>query len=68
MEAREITINGLLREVWGGAGGRRAGPSLVQQSYNAATKELDAAFTQVNELTSGVGGTVGEENADDVPF
>ena len=35
---------------------------------DAATKELDAAFTQVNELTSGAGGTVGEENADDVPF
>ena len=35
---------------------------------DVATKELDAAFTQVNELTSGVGGTVGEENADDVPF
>ena len=35
---------------------------------DAATKELDAAFTQVNELTSGVGGTVSEENADDVPF
>ena len=35
---------------------------------DAATKELDAAFTHVNELTSGVGGTVGKENADDVPF
>mgnify|MGYP001211081625 CR=1 FL=1 len=35
---------------------------------DVATKELDAAFTQVNELTSGVGGTVSEENADDVPF
>jgi len=35
---------------------------------SAATKELDAAFTQVNELTSGAGGTVGEENADDIPF
>jgi hypothetical protein len=67
VEAREITINGLFVRC-GRAGGRRAGPSLVQQSYNAATKELDAAFTQVNELTSGVGGTVGKENADDVPF
>ncbi len=35
---------------------------------SAATKELDAAFTQVNELTSDVGDPVGEENADDVPF
>ena len=35
---------------------------------DAATKELETAFTQVNELTSGVGGTVGKENADDVPF
>jgi len=35
---------------------------------SAATKELDAAFTQVNELTSNVGDPVGEENADDVPF
>ena len=66
-----ITINGLLREgVAAGArsGEQRAAPSLVQQSYNAATKELETAFTQVNELTSGAGGTVGEENADDVPF
>ena len=72
MEAREDTINGLLREGVAAAGarsgGQRAAPSLVQQSYNAATKELDAAFTQVNEVTSGVGGTVSEENADDVPF
>ncbi len=68
MEAREITINGLLREVWPRWRGRRAGPSLVQQSYNAATKDLDAAFTQVHDLTSDVGDPVGEDNADDVPF
>ena len=35
---------------------------------SAATKELDAAFTQVNELTSDVRDPVGGENADDVPF
>ena len=66
MEAREITINGLLREVWPGAGGRRAGPSLVQQSYNAATKELETAFTQVNELTQ-VLDNLGTEKPEDAP-
>ncbi len=29
---------------------------------------IDAAFTQVSELTSGAGGTVGEENPHEVPF
>ena len=33
---------------------------------SAATMELDAAFTQVNELTSGVGGTVGEASEKEV--
>jgi len=41
---------------------------LCKGRISPATKELDAAFTQVNELTSDVGGPVGEENADDVPF
>ena len=66
MEAREITINGLLHEVCGRAGGRRAGPSLVQQSYNAATKELETAFTQVNEMTQ-VFDNLGTEKPEDAP-
>ena len=41
---------------------------MIEGRIDATTKELDAAFTHVNELTSGVGGTVGKENADDVPF
>jgi len=41
---------------------------VCKSRISAATKELDAAFTQVNELTSDVGDPVGEENADDVPF
>ena len=68
MEALEITINGLLREVWPGWRTKGAGPSLVQQSYNAATKGLETAFTQVNELTSDARDPVGEESAEDVPF
>ena len=64
-----ITINGLLREgVAAGArsGGQRAGPSLVQQSYNAATKELETAFAQVNELTQ-VLDNLGTEKPEDAP-